>query len=55
MKARVDQDACIGCAMCPDNAPELFRMDDKGKAESFKDVDNKNKDTCPVEAISWDE
>ena len=62
MKARVDQDACIGCAMCPDIAPEIFRMDDTGKAESFNDVDNKNKtevqqaiDTCPVEAISWDE
>ena len=48
--------------MCPDIAPEIFRMDDTGKAESFKDVDNKNKtevqqaiDTCPVEAISWDE
>ena len=62
MNAKVDQDACIGCSMCPDIAPDIFRMDDNGKAESYNEVDEKNKeavqeaiDTCPVDAIDWDE
>ena len=30
MKARVDQDTCIGCGVCPSICPEVFDMKDDG-------------------------
>ena len=59
MKANVDKDTCIGCGLCPEVCPEIFKMDEDGKAvaspeevkqdliESAKDVE----DQCPVSAI----
>ena len=60
MKGRVDKDICIGCGLCPDICPEVFRMDDDGKAvaadnEIPDDVINSAKEAeqqCPVEAIT---
>jgi len=60
MKGYVDKDICIGCELCHDICPEVFRMDDDGKAvadeneiqdsviESAKEAEQQ----CPVEAIS---
>lgn len=60
MKGFVDKETCIGCELCPDICPEVFRMDDDGKAiaaddEIPKDVIDSAKEAegqCPVEAIT---
>lgn len=60
MKAAVDKDTCIGCGLCPTIAPEVFDMDDDGKAHTIVDeVPDNSKDgakeaetSCPVAAIS---
>ncbi|MFD3157777.1 ferredoxin [Haloimpatiens sp. FM7330] len=60
MKANVDKDTCIGCGLCPDVCPEIFQMDDDGKAIAYnpdvtEDLVDSAKDAeaqCPVEAIT---
>jgi ferredoxin len=59
MKAVVDQEACIGCGLCAEVAPDIFEMqDDKAVAKmdeipEDKAEDAKNgADQCPVTAIS---
>lgn len=62
MKAHVDKDVCIGCGLCPSICPEVFDMDDDGKAHEIVDeVPSENEDgareaadSCPVSAISVD-
>jgi len=60
MKAAVDQEQCIGCGLCTGTAPAVFRMNDDGKAEAYKEPEENEKeavqeaiDGCPVSAISW--
>lgn len=60
MKAHVDKDTCIGCGVCPSVCPEVFQMDDDGKAveivesvpESTADTAKEAADSCPVNAIT---
>lgn len=60
MKAVVDQETCIGCGLCPSMSPEVFQMNDDGKAEAIVDqvsgemVDSAKEaeESCPVNAIS---
>jgi ferredoxin len=60
MKAKVDKDTCIGCGLCPSICPEVFHMEDDGKAAAIdgevpgeaEDSANEAEDSCPVEAIS---
>lgn len=60
MKAHVDQDTCIGCGLCPSICPEVFQMNDDGKAEEVvdevpttaEDSAKEAADGCPVNAIS---
>ncbi len=60
MKANVDKNTCIGCGLCPSICPEVFDMDDDGKAIAISpDVSQENEDgakeaaeNCPVNAIS---
>ena len=61
MKATVDQEGCIGCGLCVDACPEVFRMNDDGLAEAYADVTSDNqeaaeeaRDACPVGVISID-
>jgi ferredoxin len=57
-KPKVDQDTCIGCAACVAICPDVFELQDDGKAH-VKDADACNKcdcqaavDGCPVAAIT---
>jgi ferredoxin len=59
MKGYVDKDICIGCGLCADICPDVFSMDDDGKAiaadseipEDLIDSAKDAKGQCPVEAI----
>lgn len=59
MRAVVDKDTCIGCALCPQICPEVFEMEED-KAIVIADpvpagVEDSAKsaaDQCPVTAIT---
>ncbi len=55
MQAYVDPDVCIGCGLCASAVPEVFQMNDDGKAEATAEgADDAVKqaiDDCPVSAI----
>ncbi len=58
MKAKVDPELCIGCELCVNLCPEVFRMED-GKAVAFTDPTpeaarescQQAKEQCPVDAV----
>lgn len=60
MKAIVDKDLCTGCGLCPATCPEVFEMQDDGKAgvigttvpEASKESCRQAADECPASAIS---
>lgn len=60
MIAKVDQDLCIGCGLCPSICPSVFEMRDDGKAhpaldsvpDNDKDDAKEAADNCPVSAIT---
>ncbi len=60
MKANVNEDLCIGCELCVSTCPEVFSMNDDGKAQAIESMvpmeiaDNCRKaaQECPVEAIT---
>lgn len=58
MKARVDTDICIGCELCVQLAPGVFRMEGEFAAAISETVPPEHEnsarqaaDECPVEAI----
>ena len=59
MKVCVNQESCIGCGMCIDICPEVFKYgsDDKSEAISpevpsgLEEKAKEAKDVCPVDAI----
>lgn len=63
MKAIVDKDTCIGCGLCPAICPEIYQMEDDGKAvaseeevpENLMDSARDAAQQCPVEAIAIEE
>ena len=63
MKAKVNQNACIGCGACAAICPEEFEITDEGIAKEIKEnIDNNNKDAvieasegCPTSAIEVNE
>lgn len=59
LRAVVDRDTCIGCALCPQICPEVFKMEEDkavayvnpvpaGVADSARDAAAQ----CPVNAIT---
>ena len=59
MKVEVNKDICIGCGLCTNIAPDVFSMNDEGKAKAI-DGEIAEKDqplveeavnSCPVSAI----
>lgn len=60
MKAYVDKDGCIACGLCPDICPEIFQMEDDGKAGASKEEVPENlipsakeaEEQCPVAVIT---
>ncbi len=62
MKASVSREDCIGCELCTQIEPDVFRMNSEGFAEAYKEADESNKenvqeaiDACPGSAIGWEE
>jgi ferredoxin len=62
MKATVDEDACIGCELCPETCPEVFKMEGDKAVTIVDEVPAGAEDTCreaaescPVDAIAVEE
>ena len=62
MKATIDRDGCIGCGLCCDICPEVFRLADDNLAEVYGPVTEKNlaaareaEQSCPVSVLQVDE
>ena len=60
MNAIVDEATCIGCGLCCEACPEVFRLREDGKAEAVRPaVESEQEqvqaaiDGCPVAAIRW--
>jgi len=57
----VDQGVCTSCGLCTELAPNTFRLDANDLAETYnpngdpEDAIQEAIDSCPVEAISWQE
>ena len=60
MTISVDKTKCIGCGVCVQLLPEIFRMDGTGLADASAEADSASDklkevlEACPVEAISAD-
>lgn len=55
-------DGCIGCAMCTEICPTVFRMTDVGIAEVYTEPESidadsimKASESCPVDVIKVDD
>ena len=63
MKAKVNQDACIGCGACAAICDSVFKINDEGLSELIKEeVDESEEqatrdaaDSCPTGAIEIEE
>ncbi len=57
MKVRIEE-GCIGCGLCIDVCPEVFRLNDEGLSEVYEQPKSENQDSaqeaadgCPVTVI----
>ena len=59
-KPYVDEDVCIGCELCVNTVPEVFRMRDDSIAEVYDPAGASEEqiqeaiDNCPVSCIHWE-
>ncbi|OGH83686.1 MAG: ferredoxin [Candidatus Magasanikbacteria bacterium RIFOXYA2_FULL_44_8] len=57
-KPVIDREKCIGCGTCPALCPNVFKMDDEGKAIVHNPTGDTEEniqmaaDSCPVTAIT---
>lgn len=57
MKVEIDRDGCIGCGLCADICPEVFRIADDGLSEVIPDESASHDkiaeaaENCPVDVI----
>ena len=59
MKARIDDELCTGCGLCPDTCPAVFEMGDDDLAHTKVDIVPPEEEDacreaaedCPAEAI----
>jgi len=60
MQASIDRDNCIGCELCADTCPNVFRMAEDGCAEVYASpvpagdeaAAQEAADNCPVSVIT---
>jgi len=60
MKAAIDRSGCIGCSLCADTCPAVFRMADDGLAEvcaetvpaGEEETAREAMDNCPASVIT---
>ena len=58
LRVQVDEARCVGCGACVIQAPEVFRLSPRGKAEVMSPVQNWSPMdgsyvlNCPTDAIS---
>lgn len=60
MRAIIERNGCIGCGLCSDICPAVFKMDDEGLAVVYttpipsdaEDLAQEAADNCPVSVIT---
>jgi ferredoxin len=62
MVVKIDEEKCVGCELCCDTCPEIFRMGDNVAEVIISDVPEEQEDcvreaaeSCPSEAIIVEE
>ena len=60
MTVRIEEDLCIGCGVCVSTCPDVFELNDEGKAtiisKDYSACDVKDvAESCPVDAIIVEE
>ena len=62
MNVQINKEECIGCGLCAETCPEVFRLTDEGHAEVYADPSPETEgsvreaaDSCPVSVIEVEE